>query len=444
MKRALLWTLGIVGMVVFLFAADIQFGNQVKHEVRAAAGDTYQVDTFITDGSWLAPAGVTEVFVEAWGPGGIGVNTMGGGGGGCYAASTVSVTPGTYYSIDIGAAAISGYVSSTFATTTVIAGSGYRANGSASGCVASRSTGDIKFGGGDGGIGTGARLGGGAAGNSASGTANVGGDTNGGTSLDGAGTSPLYGIGGDVNGSVGRSGSNGHIRISYTSSVDPLYPTVATRSWGAETSNGTSHPISLPSGVQTGDLLVLVFGSDGATTSTINAGWTQLESLSQTTVVTQAIFYKTADGSDTPTVTTAASEAASYVVFRIQNGGTPVATSTRRSSTNANPGSLDTGSSAKYLWLGTGTWDMSIAFTVTVPPTGFNSFVIQPARMTGGAGVTVAVSQIFEEIQTKDPGNFTSVSEQWVAGTIAIPYLASAPPEAATGPTRRTRTWDLE
>lgn len=439
MKKILFFAIGVVCMVAFLFAADVQFGKKVSHEARAAAGDTYQVDTFTADGSWLAPAGVTEAFVEAWGPGGIGVNTMGGGGGGCYAASTVSVTPGTYYSIDVGTAAISGYVSSTFATTTVIAGSGYRANGGAVGCVGSRSTGDVTFGGGDGGIGTGARLGGGAAGDSASGTTSVGGTTNGGSSLDGAGTSPLYGIGGDVNGSVGRSGSNGHIRISYTSSVDPLYPTVATRSWGADSANSTSHPISLPSGVQTGDLLVLVFGTDGAVTSTIDAGWTQLESLSQSTIVTQAVYYKTADGADTPTVTTAASESASYVVYRIQNGGTPVATSTRGSSTNANPGNLDTGSSAKYLWLGTGTWDMSIAFTVTVPPTGFNSFVIQPARMTGGAGVTVAVSQIFEETQTKDPGTFTSANEQWVAGTIAIPYSAPAPSGGTVFSPRRQR-----
>lgn len=57
--------------------------------------------------TWTPPAGVTRVFVEAWGAGGNGGDAAfddsgGGGGGGGYAGGWVAVTPGTAYTIQAG------------------------------------------------------------------------------------------------------------------------------------------------------------------------------------------------------------------------------------------------------------------------------------------------------------------------------------------------------
>ncbi len=56
--------------------------------------------------TWTVPSGVTTVRVEAWGGGGKGGDApryrAGGGGGGAYSASTISVTPGTTYTVIVG------------------------------------------------------------------------------------------------------------------------------------------------------------------------------------------------------------------------------------------------------------------------------------------------------------------------------------------------------
>ena len=68
--------------------------------------------TYTTAGTytWTAPTGVTSVTVEVWGGGGKGGTRTtqyagGGGGGGAYSKSTVSVTPGTGYTVVVGAGA---------------------------------------------------------------------------------------------------------------------------------------------------------------------------------------------------------------------------------------------------------------------------------------------------------------------------------------------------
>ena len=82
----------------------------------ATAGKVAAVtDTFNASGTWVAPAGVTTVIVEAWGGGGGGHDGSnagdyggGGGGGGAYASSVVTVTPGNSYAITIGAGGANG------------------------------------------------------------------------------------------------------------------------------------------------------------------------------------------------------------------------------------------------------------------------------------------------------------------------------------------------
>ena len=74
--------------------------------------------TYSTAGSyqWTCPAGVTSVQVQCWGGGGGGAGSSnssnlylgGGGAGGNYSRATISVTPGTVYTVVVGAGGTGG------------------------------------------------------------------------------------------------------------------------------------------------------------------------------------------------------------------------------------------------------------------------------------------------------------------------------------------------
>lgn len=98
-----------------------------------------QTQTFTASGTFVVPAGVTSVTVQAWGGGGAGGGctnqsraTGGGGAGGSYTNSTVSVTPGASYTVTVGNGGLgasaanggSGGTSSFGALVTAIGGAG--------------------------------------------------------------------------------------------------------------------------------------------------------------------------------------------------------------------------------------------------------------------------------------------------------------------------------
>ncbi len=204
-----------------------------------------QQDTFSTAGSttWTAPTGVTSVRVQVWGAGGSGSSASGdlGAGGGAYSERvSVTVVPGTVYSIVVGAGGAAGGVTggdSYFSTSVVLAkggdkgGVGFGLGGNMAGGV-----GEIKYSGGNGGTGMGGGGGGGgsSAGSSGSGSDGVmtaggaaptggGNGGNGGSNIDGngsAGSAPGGGggSGGSGAGTTGGLGGDGKVVLSYTSS----------------------------------------------------------------------------------------------------------------------------------------------------------------------------------------------------------------------------------
>ena len=206
--------------------------------------------TFTSSGTFIPPAGVTSVTVQAWGAGGGGssINFFttvrgGGGGGGAYASSVVTVVPGTSYNVVVGTGGGGSTAggNSTFNTNSVIAagGSGGTNNSSTAGAggTTAASTGTTKFAGGNGAAGGSTNSGGGGGG---AGTTGAGGPASGstagtGTSVNGgvggtgvSGTNngtagSIYGgggsgaaSGGGFNGPTGGSGANGLVTITYT------------------------------------------------------------------------------------------------------------------------------------------------------------------------------------------------------------------------------------
>lgn len=210
--------------------ADVELLSDMSIECwfRPRVNLVQQVETFNSDDTWTAPAGVTTVQVEAWGAGGGGAEGQtgfgdtggGGGGGGAYVKSTVAVTPGNNYTIDVGTAGTGGPgngsagAQSDFNGTTVVAAGGAGAVGGAGGAggTTAASTGTTKRAGGAGGNGAtspsggGAGGGGGGEGGGFTGTGDAGSN---GTSFEQGG--PTGGAGGSGGGGgQGGNGGNGH------------------------------------------------------------------------------------------------------------------------------------------------------------------------------------------------------------------------------------------
>jgi hypothetical protein len=186
-----------------------------------------RTSTFSTAGTtvWLCPAGVTSVTVKCYGGGGgggrrAGVGVTGGGGGGAYASKiNVPVTPGTIYTVVVGAggaaaspATAGGDSYFNTASTVMAKGGSAVANNSATGAAggqAASCVGDVGsvFSGGTGG--TGSETSGGKGGGGA-GTGGPGGNGGVGTA-NGAGTATGGGNGGNGKISPQGSGSSGSI-----------------------------------------------------------------------------------------------------------------------------------------------------------------------------------------------------------------------------------------
>lgn len=201
------------------------------------------------------------------------------------------------------------------------------------------------------------------------------------------------------------------------------FPEVGSRSTGATTAvDTTSHTITLPSGIQVGDLLLVVFSVDGNPTVTVNTGssgsnWKKIGQASNSTVVTGAVFWKHAEGSDALVLTSSASEQSSHVCLRVVNAGPPTATSANGSSTNSDPASENALVADDYLWVATRSGDSTVV--ATAAPTNYSQLQTQAAAGTGGASTNTAERTV--NGSSENPGTFTSNTEQWVTWTVSVP-----------------------
>src|SRR3972149_4284037 len=85
----------------------------------------------------------------------------------------------------------------------------------------------------------------------------------------------------------------------------PTMPQVSATNTSVNNTAGTQHTVSLPTGVQSGDLLIVVFGYKNGTSQTINwpGGWTQFFRSDRTTTVGVVAASRQADGSEGSTIT---------------------------------------------------------------------------------------------------------------------------------------------
>jgi len=106
-----------------------------------------------------------------------------------------------------------------------------------------------------------------------------------------------------------------------TSAGCPIFPTVASNITSTKDAAGTSHTVSLPAGIESGDLIVVLFGGyypSGTPTITFPGGWTIINKSANTYYCTGSA-YRIAGGSEnnTVTVTTASNCYSAHQAFRI-------------------------------------------------------------------------------------------------------------------------------
>lgn len=210
------------------------------------------------------------------------------------------------------------------------------------------------------------------------------------------------------------------------------YPTVVQTSKAATTAtNTTSHPITLPSGITTGNLLVAIFSTDGSPQLSASAGWSRIDIESQGAIVKSAVYFKYATGSDALTITTDTVEQSSHIVYELNNAAPPIAESISGNSTNADPPVCSGVGSADYLVIATCAHDSTIV--ASAAPSGYGSLTTQAAAGTGGASVSTAHKTV--TASSEDPGAFTSTSEQWVAFTLLFGEYGTYDVTIANDPT---------
>lgn len=273
------------------------------------------VQTYSTAGTFnfTVPAGVTSITVETRGAGGGGGGVTatsaaaGGGGGGGYAQAVIPVTPGTSYTVIVGAAGTAGTTagtnggtggSSSFDGATVSAAGGVGGVGTTTttpgtgGAGGAGLTGSILFGGGTGGTGialTNSGGGGGGAGSSAAGgnasgsTAGAGGVTGGGAGATGRTTSGT-GFGGIAPGGggsgglrltasaiarAGGAGGAGRVIISYIGYCIPA-PISVDGQGITNVTAGTINNTTVAEPGNYGNYSAMVFDAGQSTTATVN------------------------------------------------------------------------------------------------------------------------------------------------------------------------------
>ena len=206
----------------------------------------------------------------------------------------------------------------------------------------------------------------------------------------------------------------------------PVVATVTETAFGIA---ATDHYVSMPSIVNTGDLLVVVFANDRDESVTTPGGWTELASDTNGPHIRVSVYHKIAAGTEGGTavnfITSAAEEAAAQV-YRITNwhGTTPpeISVAATGSDASPDPSSLNPANwdVADTLWIAVAGQDRGDQTGTIAYPTGYTGGT-STLSSSGTGSCRIHSARRVLAIALEDPGAFTiPSSEQWVSFTIAV------------------------
>ena len=207
-------------------------------------------------------------------------------------------------------------------------------------------------------------------------------------------------------------------------------PVVRSRTTSSENAAVTSHTVSMPSGIEVGDLLIAVFSTSSATAVSDSAGFTTLITSGSGGVT--RVYYKVADGSEAGSVTftTVGAAESTHAVLRITGAEDPGTQAPEAASASGstdvdamNPPSLTpTGGRKNYLWLSI------VAFEQPPAVTGFSvpSPYINPQYEADGAAPVTTTCERTRLAASEDPGPYTiNGTRGWCGFTVAVHPIAT-------------------
>jgi hypothetical protein len=208
------------------------------------------------------------------------------------------------------------------------------------------------------------------------------------------------------------------------------FPTVAATTSSNAGAFVTSHVVDLPSGVSSGDLLIVFFAgynNSAGYTSTWPDGWSQLYNVSYGTgvnVSNVAAYYRHADGTEGSTITVTGSNGEStHISYRITgwDSSTPPEAASPVGGTNANPNPpslTPSWGTADTLWIATANSGF-VNHTVSGYPSNYTNGMSQ--RSTAGSAIVQGSARRELNASSEDPGTFTfSGTSNWKAATVAV------------------------
>ncbi|HEY1267848.1 MAG TPA: hypothetical protein VGH16_11375 [Candidatus Binatia bacterium] len=200
------------------------------------------------------------------------------------------------------------------------------------------------------------------------------------------------------------------------------FPNVVSVANTAISTNETSHVVSLPPGIVSGDMLEMFFGCGGNLSQQIGniTGWNKPAAKDHNGPINAAFFYRAADGSEGSSVVVPTSVAAHSValVYRVNgwDGLTnPSAQQIDGLSANADPPTRSPAWGAdNNLWLAAATL-VGAGTSFSVDPTNYNN----PAEIASDDRIIRCVQRLLNAA-TEDPGAFTNSNVSWIAFTVAL------------------------
>ena len=206
----------------------------------------------------------------------------------------------------------------------------------------------------------------------------------------------------------------------------PVTPTIESRATSAETTDPTSHTVTMPAGVVSGDLIIVGFATDGNPSVTWPEGWTSFFNKSEGAQARLEVGWRKADGTEGASITveTDAGQDSAHSSYRISGAKDPTVdppeASVGASAVNPTPDPANLAPSTgllPYMWLvfqgsaGTKT-------TAAYPASYINGQTVT-GNDSDGCGIGSAERAL--EASSENPGTFTlSGAENWAAATVAI------------------------
>ena len=207
------------------------------------------------------------------------------------------------------------------------------------------------------------------------------------------------------------------------------FPTVETTTTSEHNINDQSQVVSLPSGIVSGDLILVFLSVNGTPSITwpSSPSFTKIDDVENTGECVLSVAYRQSDGTEgaTITITTGADAKSSATAYRISGHENPSTQAPEMSmgvtgtTGGPDPDNLTpTGGAEDFLWIAAHARDRST--TTTAAPTNYTN-LLQVAHSDAPLGASTASARRNLNAASENPGTFTvDNNNDWSAATIAV------------------------